>query len=450
MTNEHNPMAVRISKIQNRWMESLREKKNVKIVRWCIHATDLPLVNGFYKLESSSYRKIDELIVVMLTDFESSETFAYNLLKDWVAEYGKELEKCANLPWDDFHLYKERVDNLKDVNYQEKLLVELLKSYQKFIPNPLNRMFLLGILPRNLSTYEELNDWLDKFVALLSENIGITLVDYTGSDVYSSLIKKWKKDSVTIELDDMDISGAYAELMQQGNPHDPNQQIRMLVIEMGKAASKKKQKEIHVLGSRMIEIGQVSGDVNLWTYAYLVYAGFLFEFKDEQIISLLDKGIYIQKNALAAGILDKVTMLLPLYGYKASYYNFTKQYEKAFQCFALEVTTACEMNDMLGAISASKNAIIIAENHAMAYKMIELLQPLFPRFYALSDEELRTTEFFFIVFYYLHHSEEISKEEYHKIEDRMVFLFGDNWEKRSISKIGIFSNPQTIMEDAFS
>ncbi|RHH07915.1 hypothetical protein DW228_18450 [Bacteroides fragilis] len=443
-------MAVRISKIQNRWMESLREKKNVKIVRWCIHATDLPLVNGFYKLESSSYRKIDELIVVMLTDFESSETFAYNLLKDWVAEYGKELEKCANLPWDDFHLYKERVDNLKDVNYQEKLLVELLKSYQKFIPNPLNRMFLLGILPRNLSTYEELNDWLDKFVALLSENIGITLVDYTGSDVYSSLIKKWKKDSVTIELDDMDISGAYAELMQQGNPHDPNQQIRMLVIEMGKAASKKKQKEIHVLGSRMIEIGQVSGDVNLWTYAYLVYAGFLFEFKDEQIISLLDKGIYIQKNALAAGILDKVTMLLPLYGYKASYYNFTKQYEKAFQCFALEVTTACEMNDMLGAISASKNAIIIAENHAMAYKMIELLQPLFPRFYALSDEELRTTEFFFIVFYYLHHSEEISKEEYHKIEDRMVFLFGDNWEKRSISKIGIFSNPQTIMEDAFS
>ena len=87
MTNEHNPIAVRLSELQQKWMDALNGRENFKLVRWLIHKEDLPLVNGFYKLESSAYGKINELPVIMLTDFESPETFAYHISKDWIAEY---------------------------------------------------------------------------------------------------------------------------------------------------------------------------------------------------------------------------------------------------------------------------------------------------------------------------------------------------------------------------
>ena len=52
MTNEHNPIAVRISKLQQKWIDSLSDRKDFRLVRWVIYNDDLPLVNGFYKLES--------------------------------------------------------------------------------------------------------------------------------------------------------------------------------------------------------------------------------------------------------------------------------------------------------------------------------------------------------------------------------------------------------------
>ncbi|MCD7850345.1 MAG: hypothetical protein LUH63_11770 [Parabacteroides sp.] len=81
MLNEHNPIAVRISKLQDKWIESLSVNRDARIIRWLIQSNDLPLVNAFYRLESSPYSKIDEVPIVMLTDFESSETLPISYLK---------------------------------------------------------------------------------------------------------------------------------------------------------------------------------------------------------------------------------------------------------------------------------------------------------------------------------------------------------------------------------
>lgn len=450
MTNEHNPIAVRISKIQQKWIDSLSDKKNIKLVRWLIHDNDLPLINGFYKLESSAYGKINELIIVMLTDFESPETFAYHISKDWIAEYEKGLKQYPNLPWQEFSLFKEKVENATDIKRREKLLVELLTSFKKFIPNTTERLFLLGIVPRNVDNYRDLNEWIDRLLQQLPQKIGITLIDYQGSEIFSSVIQRYVKESISITLENMDMQGAYTELMQQGNPQEPIVMIRCIVIEMGKAAAAKKRSGVHLLGKKILEIGQFSGDMNVWAYTCLVYAGFLFSFKDEQVIPLLDKAALMLEQGWKGHHPESGAMLLPAYGYKAAYYNFIGHHDLAFRWFVRQITTGLELNNIFGAISACKNAIIVAESHSMRERMMEFLHGNFDRFYSLGDEELRPTEIYFVVAFYLQNAPELSNGERKEMRERMISLFGENWEKRSIAKISWFSNPQTLMEDAFS
>lgn len=450
MMNEHNPIASRISKLQQTWMANLRGRKGFKLVRWLIHTDDLPLVNGFYKLESSVYGKINEVPVVMLTDFESPGTFAYCLSKDWITEYEKALKEYPDLPWEEFSLFKERVQGIEDINHQEGLLLDLLTSYQKYIPDGSERVLLLGIVPRNVSTYKDLNKWLDKLLAQLPPNIGITLIDYKGSEVFSLVTEKHIKESVTITLDDMDMQGAYMELMRQGDPQEPAVMIRSIVIEMGKAAAAKEQGKVHDIGKRMLEIGQASGDTGLWAYTCVVYAGFLFAFKDEQVIPLLDKAILMLEQERKNDKPENSALLLPAYGYKAAYYDFIGKHELAFKWFVQASDIALELNNLFGAVSACKNAVIVAERHSLRYKMMEWLDEKFRLFYSLGDEELRPTEIYFVVAFYLQNAPGLSHKEREDMMERMVRLFGENWEKRSIAKISWFSNPQTLMEDAFS
>ena len=87
------------------------------------------------------------------------------------------------------------------------------------------------------------------------------------------------------------MEGAYNELLTQGNPEDPNVKIRTVMVEMGKAASKDQRGKLDDLGERLLDIGRESGQASLWLYTYIVYAGFLFRYKDGQALALLDKGI---------------------------------------------------------------------------------------------------------------------------------------------------------------
>ena len=449
MTNEHNPIAVRISKVQQKWIDSLLGKQDVKLVRWLIHDNDLPLVNGFYKLESSVYSQVNELIVVMLTDFVSADTFAYDISKDWIAEYEKGLKDYPDLPWEEFSLFKEKVGNVMEPRHQDGLLVDLLGSFQKFIPNASRRLFLVGLLPRAVSNYSELNEWLDRLLGQLPRQAGITLIDYQGSELFAGVSRKYGKRSVSIPLENMDMQGAYEELMRQGNAQEPMVMLRCIVVEMGKAAAAKDRSGVHRLGKRMLGIGQASGDAGLWAYACLAYAGFLFSFKDDQVVPLLDKAIVMLEQEGKSGHPGGGTMLLPAYGYKAAYYNLTGHPALAFEWFIKQVTVGLEQNNTFGAVSACKNAIIVAESHSMRERMTEFLDSHFSRFYTLDDEELRPTEMYFIVAFYLKNATGVPAVERKEMRERMTLLFGENWEQRSISKISWFTNPQTLMEDAF-
>ena len=45
VSNEHNPIAERIGRIQNIWKEKIDRKSGYKIVRLIIRETDLPIIS---------------------------------------------------------------------------------------------------------------------------------------------------------------------------------------------------------------------------------------------------------------------------------------------------------------------------------------------------------------------------------------------------------------------
>jgi len=48
MNHEHNPVAVRISKLQNIWSEATEKVPTYNLARWVIHNEDVDFLNGFF------------------------------------------------------------------------------------------------------------------------------------------------------------------------------------------------------------------------------------------------------------------------------------------------------------------------------------------------------------------------------------------------------------------
>ena len=125
------------------------------------------------------------------------------------------------------------------------------------------------------------------------------------------------------------MEGAYNELLTQGNPEDPNVKIRKLMVEMGKAASKEQKGRLNELGERLLDIGRASGKASLWLYTYIVYAGFVFRYKDGQTLALLDKGVALCTSHQSDSSVSAMTVTL--YSYKASYLNYIGKHEEALE-----------------------------------------------------------------------------------------------------------------------
>ncbi|WP_128331450.1 hypothetical protein [Apibacter sp. HY039] len=437
MTNEHNPVAVRINHIQQKWKNKVQGRK-YKVVRLSLtNEDDLPLVNGFYKWESSVHRTIDEVLVVLLTDFETADNYSYQLAKDWINEYEKSLDKIPDLPWIDFPVYKEKVLKANSQQPQGHLLIEMLTSYQHYIPEQPQKL-RIGIVPRKVHSYKDFAIWLDKLALQLPQNIGIVLTDYSQDSYYSRLMKNPDYSGCTLLIEDQNMKGAYEELIKGGNPNDPQVKFRTCMLEMGKEASLRNSKGVHHWGERILDIGQSTGQKEVWASAHLIYAGFLFGFKDSKIHGLLDRGMQICSSLQGSQASSALGIQLQLYNYKASYYSIEGHPQKAWEWFIKSTSQAVKNQQYGEAVSSCKNAIILAEKNFMKSDMMRYMEAeCFNELYQQEDDFIKATEFSFLANYYLSHSSRISKEEYQRIDERMIRLYGKQWRHRAFSKLEV-------------
>ncbi len=444
MNNEHNPIAQRIHYLQDFWNQQRALKPKAQFIRWLIEEEDLPLVNGFYKLESSPYGKIQEALVVMLTNFETIDTFSYQLANHWLLTFKKEVEKYPALQWDEFNALETKFKNIavSDTSQADAFLVTLLKKFKVFHGQPTN--MYLGINPRNVSNYPMLCRWICNLLNALPENIGIVVTDYKKEVLFEPVFKNERARFIkqSLRLKDQGINKAYTELMTQGNPHDPQVAFRKCMVQMSEATKQENKEKLIKWGEKGLEIAKNTNDLSFWASAHLIYSGFLFGFKDhDRIKEVLDKGITISEKEPNDTNLQEVA--LQLYGYRASYYSFINQPKQAKEWFVKQALLAKEYQQPLVALTAYKNAFLVLEQNKKTSEIQELAAQAYTFCATIEDTILKTTEFPYIAKHYIDllrrkSSTEESRDTIQEVNQYLTDLFGNDWEvsaKEAIKKI---------------
>jgi hypothetical protein len=428
--NEHNAIAVRINKIQSYWIKLRKLKPNIRLFRWDFHKDDFVLVNGFLKLESSPHGRSDDTFVIFFNDFDSPVHFTHSLIKDWLNTFEKEVKQNPQWDWSDFEPLKEEFKTIDSRKYDKlnEFFIKLLVSFKKFEAKKDN-LLVIGLIPRNVQNKSELNQWVYDIFQLLPNNIGMLLLDFIGNEVYDDVVSKLKNLTATIKLPDLNLKGAYKELATKGNPNDPQVIFRQCMLEMGEAVSDGDKKKLDLWGNKMLDITQSSGIRSFWASGHLIYAGFLFQFKESKTIHLLlDKGIKITQSEYKQKQ-DSAGVLLQLYSYKASYYSMCDENEKAIDWFTKQAETAKELEMNEQAVTAYLFALLIAEKSKdKVYNNI--VKKAFETGYKLEDEKLKYLNFAFIAYHFINLEQELS-DRVVQIEDRMASVFGKEWKKNA-------------------
>lgn len=427
-SNEHNPIAIRINKIARLWADTREKKPKGKFFQLICNQEDFILVNGFIQIEASEHGKSMDSFLMFSVDFENENQFLSDFINEWLTSFERDLEKHPDWHWEGFEKLKEdflllpsnNSDTLKD------FLIELLISFKKFESKKEN-LIVIGLVPKKVADYPKFNTFLKKIIVLIPDDYGILAIDFKGKEKHTQLLSDLDLLGAEIVIPDQNMAGSYKELATQGNPNDPQVKFRKCLFEMGESAAKSNKEQVHYWGKKMLNITQSTGDRSFWASAHLMYAGFLFQFKnDSNIIKLLDKGIRIseteyKKNTQLAGT------LMQLYSYKASYYSIVGKKDEAIQNFMRQAEIAEEMEMIEQMILANIYALLVIKNeNGNLYKKI--IEKSFQKGYPLSDELLKVINFAFITERYLdQNASEITLSEKIQIEDRMKSIYGNNW-----------------------
>ncbi|QYS90071.1 hypothetical protein [Flavobacterium davisii] len=194
----------------------------------------------------------------------------------------------------------------------------------------------------------------------------------------------------------------------------------------------------------MLSLTKSTADHSFWASAHLIYAGFLFQFKEEpHILRLLDKGILIAEKEYPNQPILAGT-LIQLYSYKASYYSMIGNTEKAVDNFVKQAQIAEKAQLIEQMILAHIYALLLLKNDRSAVYQ-KIIQNSFEKGYPLSDELLKGINFAFITEKYLAlNSANITPSEKNQIEERMQSIYGQEW--REYAK-KITSSTQPIYEN---
>jgi hypothetical protein len=428
MNNAHNPIAVRVENIQKIWNKTRAAKPKVQVFSMVCYTEDYTLVDSFIRLESSAYGRSEDSFVAFSIDFYDKKDFYTTIIEQWILAFDEDLKKNSGWNWEDFNSFKaalQEIDKLSVASLKD-FYINMLISFKKFEARTGN-LLIVSFLIKKVSSLDLLNESIKELIVLLPENIGFLFLDYKERQQYKEVIASVKEKGIMIEVPNQEINKAYKEIATQGNPNDPQVRYRKCLFEIGEAAKDKKQEKVKKLGNELIDISKSTGETSFWASSYLVYASFLFQFKDEQelIHQLLDKGIKIT-TPFYKDKQDIAGILMQLLMYKGSHYSIMGKRDTAIDYFLKQTAIAKEVQQEMQVINGYNYALLLAaKNRDQQYS--EILNDAFEYGYALTDEVLKIINFTFIANSYLENDPKIDYSEKEAISERMKLIFGKNW-----------------------
>lgn len=430
-TNEHNAIAIRINKLQNIWIKERKNKPQLQLFRWEHNEEDAFFVNGFLKLESSAFGKTGETFAVFFNDFSSPTSYTFALINEWIVTFEKESKLNPNWKWNDFETLKKEFETIETDNYEllKSFFQKMLISFKVF-EGKKDNLLILGVMPRLVSDIKGINSWINEIITSLPKNIGIVVAEATDKKVYSSVMDNLKEIAITLQLPHQNLKGAYKELATQGNPSDPQVKFRKCIFEMGEASAAGNREKIDFWGKQMLDVSQSTGVRSFWASAHLIYAGFLFKYKENNSIhNLLDKGIKITQSEYKQKP-DSAGVLLQLYSYKGSYHSYCGEKESAIDWFVKQAQTAKELEMKEQTVTAYLYALLAAKRNKNK-QFYDIVKQAFESGYNLDASILKTINFAYIANLYLISDTELTTDSVQEIEQKMTQIYGQEWRQKA-------------------
>lgn len=429
MSNRHNPIARTIEKLQSKWSEATNEKPDYKLIRWMIKPDNSPLINGFYKIESSRFGSLPEFFLVQFTAFDNSLDFPKQLVTDWIDIWESDPSvKEANAIWDTAAI-RNKVSAVKTQKEADQLFIDTLSDFRNRFCRD-NQDLVFTMIPKSVSDFSAFNYWLIFMVEKLPEKIKISLVDHVGENYLKSTFKEFPKETITIKSEDIDINNLAKEMATSGDPNNPEIEFRKCVFEMADGLIAKDPRHIITWGQKAIAVAQKTGVASMVGTAYLIYAGFMLQLRKNAADNLLDIGISISENAYKSGDNNASYVLMQLYGYKAAFQRIQGKRAESCHWLLKQARMATSINLPILAISQYRVLARIAKQAWDNEIYYTSLKEGYEASETLTEEELKVSEIKILAFNYVKELKDYEKyDKAEEVEARMVDLFGKNWTK---------------------
>lgn len=183
-------------------------------------------------------------------------------------------------------------------------------------------------------------------------------------------------------------------------------------------------------GEKAIECGKKTGDKSLLSTAYITYAGILFNFKDHQLINeLLDTGIRLCKQEVAAGNESLKPLLLQYYTYKGADCQIQKERKEALEWFMKAGEEAIVFGLTTQAISAFHKAWVFASYKNWHEEKIGACRQALQLTSRLTNEEIQASEYPFMAYDYVQYKQRETDELTTTVSNKMTEIYGADWKK---------------------
>ncbi len=431
MYNEHNPIAVLISRLQQQWITEVSPVEKYKLIRWLMRQGEARLYEGLLRLESSVNGQFPEVVVVLLTSFTSAQSHSAAIIKDWIDSFRGDEKTFQELKaqgveffWDVTRYEALLGDKATD---PDKLLLEMLTSFQKALPDPATRL-VLALFPYLVSDTEAYSQWLSQLMQRgIPDKVMLMVFDSDDDRHFDRLFKQEAHQVRTIRPD-INLSKAMSQLATAGDSNAPDVQFRKCVMEMGNAVKDNNLTRLHLWGKKGLEITQRTGSNHFFATAHLTYAGMLFTFKKTaEIEQLLDQGLRIARKGLQLGDAACQSLIILHYGYLAACRQQNGKNLEAADLYTQQGELALQYQQSIQALAAWWQAYNLYEK-TDTQKYTDLLTRAYETGTDLLPEELQTSCMIYIGFDYYQYCHNLKqKENCLQINQFMTSLAGSDW-----------------------
>jgi len=426
--NEHSPIARCIEQMQQKWQEATSPHPHYRLACWCIAPDEAALLNGFCKLESSPHGGLPERFVVLLTPFESQETFSAHLLGHFLD--GWEKSPPGGRPAEAGEQMAAFRAQLEEDVPPDALLVELLAYVYQGYGGP-NHPLVLGLIPRQVADFAAYNRWLVALAGTLPPGVKLMVADHRDQPQLKAAMRQLGDEALRMEGGDLGLRQALNQVAAGGDATQPGVQFRQCLLAMGQAAEARHRAGLEQWGEKALRVAQASAQPALMATARLVYAGFLMHFKaGEKLKALLGEGQQIAQTGLTGGDAGCLPLLLQLYGYQGAWHSMHSEWGLAAGWMGKQAQLALAHGLLLPALTACRmaagfyqkngNEAPFAHYTALGYQAgLELDAPTLKS----SDYGLLARD------YYQHLLSQEQMAEAGVVDGRLQALYGEGWQQ---------------------